>query len=52
MVHMVSWSQDGIVDSNYVSRVLEETKKIWDRMKGLHDCSVPMSHDGELLTSV
>lgn len=39
--------QDELADQTYVMRILEETRKVWNRMKDLKDSTVLMTHDGE-----
>ena len=37
-----------LADSGYVTRILEETRKVWNKMKNVTDKSVPMTDDGEM----
>ena len=45
LFHFMLW-QDELADSHYVSRILEETRKFWNKMKDLREKSVKMTHDG------
>jgi hypothetical protein len=43
---MLQCEQNERFDENYVWRIVEESRKIWNKMKNLTDKSVLMTHDG------